>query len=219
LRAAGAVIEGIGTETLTVRGVSRLTGTQHWVNSDRIEAGTFLCAAAATRGEILVEDITWEELGETADAIAATGVTLKPQGGGLLASCVGRPRAVDVRTDPFPSFSTDLQPPMAAVLATAEGESHIYETVYNDRLQYASELQKMGAEIELTDTRHAIIHGVPRLTGAVVSGHNIRDGAALVIAALAAEGESVVGGQRYVARGYEKLEAKLRGLGAEIEAC
>ncbi len=216
LRAAGARIEGVGRPRLTIRGVSSLRGVEHRVNSDRLEAGTFICAAAATRGSITVEEITLAELGESADKLQEAGVELKLRGDGLEASCPSRLRGVSIITDPFPSFSTDLQPVAAAVLATAEGDSAIEETVYDRRLQYADELAKMGANIELLDSRHAVIQGVERLHGAVVEGCNIRDGAALVVAALGAEGESIVSGKQYVERGYDDLEKKLRSLGAEI---
>ncbi|MCJ7751662.1 MAG: UDP-N-acetylglucosamine 1-carboxyvinyltransferase [Armatimonadetes bacterium] len=217
LSAAGARITGIGTSTLTIQGVDRLHGATHRVNSDRLEAGTFLCAAAATRGDVLVEDITWDELGETADKLEQAGVELLAEGSALRARCPGRPRGVHIITDPFPSFSTDLQPPVAAVLATADGDSTIRETVFDRRLRYADELVKMGADIELRDSRFAVIHGVPSLRGARIAAGNIRDGAALVIAALGAQGQSLVAGRTYVARGYEDFETNLRSLGAEIE--
>lgn len=215
LNAAGAHVEGVGTPTLTVRGVDRLRGTTHRINSDRLEAGTLICAAAATRGEVRVEGITREELGETVDKLEEAGVVLCDRGG-LTAGCPERPRGVEVVTDPFPSFSTDLQPPVAAVLAGAEGRSTIRETVFDGRLQYADELAKMGADITVVNSREAVIRGVPRLRGAMVQAGNIRDGAAMVIAALSAEGESVVSGRQFVARGYEELETKLRSLGAQI---
>ena len=217
LNAAGARITGIGTPTLTIQGVDRLRGAAHRVNSDRLEAGTFLCAAAATRGDVAVEDITWDELGETADKLEQAGVELLAEGSTLRARCPGRPRGMHIITDPFPSFSTDLQPPVAAVLATADGDSTIRETVFDRRLRYADELVKMGADIELRDSRFAVIHGIPSLRGARIAAGNIRDGAALVIAALGAQGQSLVAGRNYVARGYEDFDTKLRSLGAEIE--
>jgi UDP-N-acetylglucosamine 1-carboxyvinyltransferase len=216
LSRCGADIDGIGTATLTVRGVRELRGTTHRINSDRLEAGTFICAAAATRGEAVVGPITRGELGETAGKLEEAGVEFAGRGDGVLARCAGRLRAVDVVTDPFPAFSTDLQPPFAAVLATAEGSSTIRETVFDDRLQYVGELVKMGARAELVDSRCVVMEGVERLRRAEVEGGNIRDAAALVIAALAAEGESRVSGRQYLARGYEDLDEKLRELGAEI---
>ncbi len=218
LTAAGAKVTGAGSARLTIEGVASLTGVEHRINSDRLEAGTFFCAAAATRGDVLVERITRAELGEFADTLTESGVELAEQRDGLRARCPARPRAVSIVTNPFPSFPTDLQPPMGALLATAEGTSTIHETVYDQRLHYLDELAKMGAEAELTDSRHAVIRGTARLSGAEVSGGNIRDGAALVVAALGAEGESIVSGRRFVDRGYERLEEKLRALGAKIEA-
>ena len=216
LSAAGARIEGAGTQTLRIAGADRLHGVTHAVNCDRLEAGTLVCAAAATRGDVAVLDVRRDELGQTADKLEEAGIELAQEGSGLRARCPGRPRGVDVVTDPFPSFSTDLQPPVAAVLATAEGDSTIRETVFDHRLQCASELSRMGADVELKDNRFAVIHGVERLHAAEVAGGNIRDGAALVIAALGAEGESVVSGRRFVARGYEDFESKLQSLGARI---
>ncbi len=215
LKAAGAEVEGVGTPTLTVRGVGRLHGTRHRINSDRLEAGTFICAAAATRGEVTVEGIAREELGETADKLEEAGVELR-EGEGMTAGCPARPQGVEVTTNPFPAFSTDLQPPVAALLATAEGESTIRETVFDGRLQYVEQLRRMGADITLASCREATIRGVARLRGASVEAHNIRDGAALVIAALCADGESMVSGRQFVARGYEGFESKLRSIGGEI---
>lgn len=216
LAAAGARLSGAGTDTLTLEGVPSLRGVSHTVNSDRLEAGTLLCAAAATRGEVLVEQVTHSELGQFADKLREAGVEIGEEAGGVRARCSGRPRAVELITDPFPAFPTDLQPPMAALLATAEGESVIRERIFSHRLQYAEELRKMGAEIATPDERTAVIRGVSKLHGASVSGGNIRDGAALILAALGAEGESLVSGQRYVARGYERFDEKLRALGASI---
>jgi UDP-N-acetylglucosamine 1-carboxyvinyltransferase len=218
LNAAGARIEGSGGPQLTVAGVDRLRGVDHRVNSDRLEVGTLICAAAATRGQVTVEDTSLADLGETASKLQEAGVELIPQGEGLMAACPTRTRGVDIVTDPFPAFSTDLQPVMAALLATAEGESTIVETVFDRRLQYVYELAKMGASIDLHDSRHATIRGVERLRGAAVDGANIRDGAALVVAALGAEGESTVAGTRFIARGYESLDEKLRSLGANVES-
>jgi UDP-N-acetylglucosamine 1-carboxyvinyltransferase len=216
LNAAGACIGGIGRPRLTVAGVARLEGASHRLNSDRLEAGTLVCAAAATRGEVRIEDTTPEELGQTADKLQEAGAELSVEAGRLVAGCPRRPRGIDIVTDPFPAFSTDLQPPVAAVLATAEGTSTIHETVFDRRLQYAEELAKMGADMEVRDSRHAVIRGVERLAGATVEAGNIREGAALVIAALSADGESIVSGRRFVERGYEDFEGKLRALGAEM---
>jgi UDP-N-acetylglucosamine 1-carboxyvinyltransferase len=217
LTAAGAHIEGAGTETITLHGVEALHGVTHTINSDRLDAGTFLCAAAATRGEVFVEHITKAELGGIATVLVEAGLGLEETGGGVHGACSRRPRAVEVTINPFPEFPTDLQPPLATVLATAEGTSSLHETIFNNRLQYVPELQRMGADIASAGQWSIRIRGVERLHGAEIAGHNIRDGAALVVAALGAEGESIVSGRHYVARGYEDLEARLRALGATIE--
>jgi len=217
LEAAGARIEGAGGPTLRVRGVAALHGATHRVNPDRLEAGTFLLAGVATRGEVQVEGVAREELAAVVDKMEEAGIAVSETGAGLRASCPGRPRGVTIVTDPYPMFPTDLQPPMAAMLATAEGESRIEETIFDRRLQYVEELVKMGADVELLDARRARITGVAALRGAEVAGHNIRDGAALLIAALGAEGESTVSGRRFVSRGYERIAEKLTALGAQIE--
>ncbi len=218
LARCGADLRGVGTSTLVVRGVRKLTGTRHRVNCDRLEAGTFICAAAATRGEVMVEGVTREELGESADRFEEAGIALAEGARGLTARTAARPRAVEVTTGPFPEFSTDLQPIFAAVLAAAEGISTVRETVFDNRLRYAPELARMGAKVDLRGPRHLVIEGVERLRGARVEGHNIRDAAALVVAALSADGESEVEVGPYLGRGYEDLAGKLRLLGAEITA-
>ena len=216
LKAAGAQIEGIGQPTLTVTGVQGLAGTGHRVNADRLEAGTFLCAAAATRGEVTVEEVTRSDLGAAADKLDEAGVELTTSTEGLRARCPGRPRGISVVTEPYPGFPTDLQPPMTTLLVCAEGESTVRESIFDRRLQYADQLARMGASMRVLDSRRLAVRGVERLHAAKVEAHNIRDGAAMVIAALSAEGESVVSGWRYVARGYEEFEGKLRSLGAQI---
>ena len=216
LNAAGARISGIGQPTLTVDGVAGLHGVAHRVNSDRLEAGTFLVAAAATRGSVLVSDVTKADLAAAADKLVEAGVQLDPEDGGLRASCPRRPRAVAVVTEPFPGFPTDLQPMLTALLACAEGTSTVTESIFDRRLQSAEQLNRMGASVRLLDSRSASVHGVAELHGAHIEAHNIRDGAALVIAALAARGESTVSGRQFVARGYQDFEGKLRALGAQI---
>jgi UDP-N-acetylglucosamine 1-carboxyvinyltransferase len=217
LNAAGAQVRGAGTSRLEVTGVAALGSVQHTINADRLEAGTFFCAAGATRGEVTAEGVRPGELAGIADKLQEAGVVLEEMDRGLKATCSERPVAVSVVAKPFPHFPTDLQPPMAAMLATAEGISRIHDSIFDMRLQYVEPLLKMGADMRQLDARTLEINGVPRLHGARVEGHNIRDGAALVVAALGAEGESVVAGRHLVARGYQDFEGKLRSLGAEIE--
>jgi len=216
LRAAGARIEGVGGPSLVVHGVPSLAGTAHAVNGDRLEAGTLLCAGVATRGEVVAEGVSMRELAAVCEVLREAGVEVSETPEGVRAACARRPGAVTVVTAPYPGFPTDLQPPLAAVLATAEGASTITEGIFDRRLQHVEQLAKMGARIELRGPRTAVVHGVPGLRGAAVEGRNIRDAAALVVAALGAEGESIVRGRRFVARGYEDLEGKLRALGAEM---
>ncbi len=216
LESAGARIEGVGQAVLRVRGVGALGGTRHEINVDRLEAGTFLCAAAATRGEVTVEGVAPGDLGAAVGKLREAGVEVSEVEEGLRTRCRARPRAVDVVTEPYPGFPTDLQPPMAVVLATAAGESAIRESIFDRRLQYVEQLERMGASARVLDSRRAAILGVKHLRGAEVEAHNIRDGAALVIAALSAEGESVVSGRQFVARGYQEFESKLRSLGAQM---
>jgi UDP-N-acetylglucosamine 1-carboxyvinyltransferase len=216
LRAAGAQIEGTGTPVLTITGVDRLRGTSHRINADRLEAGTFLCAAAATRGDIAVEGVRREELASVVDKLEEAGVAISVSGNALRACCRSRPRAVSLTTEPFPGFPTDLQPVLTAFLACAEGESMIRECIFDNRLQYAEQLRRMGASVRLIDSGRAIVTGVDHLDGASVEAHNIRDGAAMVIAALSARGESRVLGRSFIARGYEDFDVKLRSLGAEM---
>jgi len=216
LNSAGADIQGVGTMTLTVRGVKALAGVQHTINPDRLETGTLFCAAAATRGEVTVEGVTRADLAVIADKLEEAGVRLEEADDGITASSPARPRGISIATQPFPDFPTDLQPPMAALLATADGISTIRENIFDMRLRYADQLAKMGAKIRLLDARTAEITGVTGLRGAVVEGHNIRDGAALMVAALGAEGSSCVIGRHFVARGYEALDGKLCSLGAQI---
>jgi UDP-N-acetylglucosamine 1-carboxyvinyltransferase len=216
LASAGARLEGIGEPTLTVHGVARLAGTEHRVNADRLEAGTLMCAAAATRGDVVVEHIALSELQGAAEKLAEAGIEIEEADGGVRAACPSRPRGVALVTAPYPGFPTDLQPPFTAVLACAEGQSEVGEGIFDRRLQCVEQLVKMGADMELLDSRRVRIRGVPRLRGAEVRGGNIRDAAAMVVAALSAEGESVVSGRQYAARGYQGFESKLRSLGAEI---
>jgi UDP-N-acetylglucosamine 1-carboxyvinyltransferase len=216
LAAAGAQIDGIGESTLTVQGVEGLAGTTHTINADRLETGTFLCAAAATGGDVTVEGAAAADLSAVVAKLQEAGVEVSETGQGLRAACRERPRGVSVATEPYPGFPTDLQPLVAVVLATARGESSIRESIFDRRLQYVGQLVKMGADMRLLDPRSAAITGVAGLHGAEVEGQNIRDGAAMVIAALSAEGESSVSGRGFVARGYEEFESKLQALGAQI---
>ena len=215
LNAMGARIRGAGTSVVQVHGVQRLSGTRYTIIPDRIEAGTWLVAAAATGGDVTVRGALAEhlqlplmKLKEAGFAVSATPDAVRLASGGA------RPRPVDLETAPYPGFPTDLQQPFVALLTLADGTSVVRETIF-DRFRYVDELRRMGADIRVErDT--AIVRGVPSLSGARVEVTDLRAGAALVIAALAARGESLVEGAEHIDRGYEDFEAKLRALGARV---
>ena len=216
INAMGGRIEGAGTTTVRVEGVENLRGSDFRVSCDRIEAGTLLLAGAITRGDVTVGPLDPEQLQCFVDKLAATGTGVTIEGETIRAVCPQRPRAVDIVTGPHPSFHTDLQPQTVALLCLAEGTSVVHETMYDGRLASVDELSRMGAEIKVVD-QTAIITGVERLSGAVVQAQNIRAGAALVLAGLAAEGVTEVVGRHFIDRGYANLERKLAALGANIE--
>jgi UDP-N-acetylglucosamine 1-carboxyvinyltransferase len=221
LEAMGARITRTAPHVLEVEGVDRLAGVDHAVLGDRIEAGTFAVAAAATGGEVRIEGFDPEHLGAFNAVLEEMGVEHEPftgDGGGLRVrgAAPGSYRPASIETAPYPGFATDLQAPLAVLMAQAAGESVIHETIYSDRLEYTAELVKMGAEIEVSDATHARIVGPTPLHGRTVQIPDLRAGATLVLAALAAEGTSTITGVEHVDRGYEAFEAKLVALGARI---
>jgi len=214
LSAMGARIRGAGTTTITIEGVERLHGADYAVIPDRIEAGTFLLAAAITRSRLRVGPVIPEHLGAVLTKLEDVGCKLTMDGSTVEISAE-EIRAVDLRTQPFPGFPTDLQAPFMSLLATAQGTSIITENIFENRLQHVAELQRMGAAIRLQGNT-AFIEGVPRLSGAPVQGSDLRASAAMVLAGLAAEGITSVQGLEYLDRGYADLEGKLNGVGASI---
>ena len=222
LQAMGARIERTAPHIVEVEGVAQLGGVEHAVIGDRIEAGTFAVAAAATGGEVRITGFEGPHLGAFGDVLAAMGVehqALDTDGQPGLRVRGGSPgsfRPIAVETQPYPGLATDLQAPLAVLMTQATGESSIHETIYSDRLEYAAELVKMGAVIEVSDARHARVAGPTPLHGRMVQIPDLRAGATLVLAALAAEGTSTISGVEHVDRGYEAFEAKLVGLGARI---
>ncbi len=216
LNLMGARVRGAGTETITVRGVPVLHGAQYPIIPDRIEAGTYLLCAVATRGDVLVEGLIPEHFQALLTKLQEAGAEAVVESDGVRVRQNGELRAIDVDTAPYPGFATDLHPPLAAVLAGAHGTSTIRETVYDSRFGYVEELRRMGAEMRVDgDTLH--ITGVEHLTGAPVEARDIRAGAAVVIAALSATGTSEIGVLENIDRGYEGLVAKLRRLGGVVE--
>lgn len=215
LNGMGAKVRGAGTESIRIEGVDSLRGIEYSIIPDRIEAGTFLFAAAITGGDILVKSVVAEHLRVPIVKLEEAGVTITRGDNALhVAAPNGRLKPVDVETLPYPGFPTDLQQPLVATMCLAEGTSVVRETIF-DRFRYVDELRRMGADIK-TDQGTAIIRGVPQLTGAPVEITDLRAGAALAIAALAAEGRTELYGVEILDRGYEFFEEKLRALGATI---
>ena len=216
LVAMGAQIDGIGTSDLTIHGVDRLHGATYRVMSDRIEAGSYACAAAITGGEVTLKGAVIEEMEATVQALRDAGVHVEARGDGIHVAADGPLRAVNISTAPYPGFATDMQAQLMALLCRADGASVLTETIFENRYMHVPELNRMGARIE-TSGRTAIVHGVPKLTGAEVMATDLRASMSLVIAGLAAEGETQVHRLYHLDRGYERLEEKLALIGAEIE--
>ena len=219
LNMMGANVNGAGTDVIRIQGGRRLHGCTYAVIPDQIEAGTFMIAAAATRGDVIINNVIPTHLEAISAKLMESGVTVSEGDDGrdffIRVSADKRPRAVNIKTLPYPGFPTDLQQPMMALLATAEGNSFIMENIFENRFNHVPELAKMGASISIS-SRTATVEGVERLYGAPLCASDLRAGAALVIAALAAEGESTISQIHFIDRGYEFLEQKLRALGADI---
>ena len=216
LNSMGVNIKGAGTDVIRIRGVRTLHGTDYSIIPDQIEAGTFMCAAAVTRGDITVKNVIPKHL----EAISAKLIEIGCEviEGDDEVRVVGRPkqRSTNIKTLPYPGFPTDMQPQMAVTLALAEGTSMITESIFENRFKYVDELARMGGNIKV-EGNVAVIDGVRGFTGARVESPDLRAGAALVLAGLSAEGYTVVDEIGYIQRGYEKFEEKLQGLGAAIE--
>jgi len=214
LNKMGANITGAGTDTIRIYGSTALVPVEHTVMSDRIQAGTFLIAAAITRGDIVVENIMPEHLFSVIDKLKDIGAQITTNNNCIRAKATDL-RGVDIKTLPYPGFPTDLQAPMLSLLTIATGTSIITETIFENRFKHVDELIRMGAKIKV-EGRTAIIRGMPKLTGAIVAATDLRAGGALVLAALAAEGTSEIENVYHIDRGYERLEEKLQNLGATI---
>jgi UDP-N-acetylglucosamine 1-carboxyvinyltransferase len=217
LVAMGADIDGIGTDTLRIRGVSRLHGARHAIVPDRIETGTYAMAAAITGGDVELVGARPDLMTAALDALRGAGATINPTDRGIRVQRSNGPlTGTDVMTEPFPGFPTDLQAQMMALLTTAEGASMITETIFENRFMHVPELRRMGANINLHGAS-AMVRGVRKLTGAPVMATDLRASVSLVLAGLAAEGETVVNRVYHLDRGYERLEEKLAACGADIE--
>ncbi|AKM08395.1 UDP-N-acetylglucosamine 1-carboxyvinyltransferase [Pelagerythrobacter marensis] len=216
LVAMGAEIEGIGTSDLTVHGVKRLHGATYRVMPDRIEAGSYACAAAITGGEVLLDGAKADEMQATLHALRTIGVHAEGEGKGVRVAANGTLKAANLSTAPYPGLATDMQAQLMALLTRAEGTSVLTETIFENRYMHVPELNRMGAHIE-TSGRTAIVHGVGGLTGAEVMATDLRASMSLVIAGLAAEGQTEVRRLYHLDRGYERLEEKLALVGAQVE--
>lgn len=213
----GAKITGVGSDTLVIEGVSKMHGAQHEIMPDRIEAGTFAMAVAIAGGEVLLEGARLSHIDAAMDQLRRTGTIVEDREGGIFVSRTGSEIvAVDVETDPYPGFPTDLQAQFLALMTVANGASVVTETIFENRFMHVPELHRMGANITLQG-RSALIRGVERLEGAPVMASDLRASASLVMAGLVAEGETEVRRIYHLDRGYERLEEKLQLVGADVE--
>ncbi|MDF2592040.1 MAG: UDP-N-acetylglucosamine 1-carboxyvinyltransferase [Clostridia bacterium] len=211
----GAKIKGAGTDTIKIEGVRSLKGTTHVAIPDRIEAGTFMMAAAATRGDVLVEGVVPEHVKPITAKLKEMGVEVFEYEKSIRVKATERLKSVDIKTMPYPGFPTDMQSPIMSAMCVAKGTSVITETVFENRFMHISELKLMGAKINV-DGRSAIIEGTERLSGAKVKATDLRAGAALIISALCAEGRTEISEIYHIDRGYINIEEKMRKLGANI---
>ena len=216
LIAMGADIEGHGSSRIRIRGVARLHGATHRIVADRIEAGTFLCAVAVAQGDVLLKGARADHLDSAIDKLREAGVSVETAGDAIRVASHRRPRAMSFRTSEYPAFPTDLQAQFMALDCIAEGTAGITETIFENRFMHVNELVRLGARIEIVGNR-AMVQGVERLSGATVMATDLRASASLVIAGLVAEGETVIDRIYHLDRGYDRMEDKLRGVGAAIE--
>ncbi len=215
LNSMGASIMGAGTDVVKIRGVDHLSGGVYSIIPDQIEAGTYMAAVAAAGGEVLVKNVIPKHLECITAKLIEIGAEVEELDDAVLVRRTGRLRRANVKTLPYPGFPTDMQPQVAACLCLAEGTSVLTEGVWDNRYRYADEFRRMGAQIQV-DGKVAVIEGVERLTGAAVEACDLRAGAALVIAGLAAQGTTEIGQIRHIERGYEDIVRKLSALGADI---
>ena len=216
LIAMGARIEGHGTSRIRIEGVERLLGVSHRIVADRIEAGTFLCAVAAAGGDVVLRGALADHLEAVVDKLREAGATIDAGEGWVRIRASGRLRAASVRTSEYPAFPTDMQAQLMALDCIADGTATITETIFENRFMHVNELVRLGAKIEV-DGRVAVVQGVEKLSGATVMATDLRASAGLVIAALVADGETTIDRIYHLDRGYDRMEAKLRTLGADIE--
>lgn len=215
LNSMGANVRGAGTNVIKIEGVEQLHGTTYTIIPDRIEAGSYMIAAAITGGDLLVKNVIIDHIKPLIAKMIECGVEIVEEGNNLRVRSNGRLKAVDIKTMPYPGFPTDMQAQFMALMTVAEGTSVFTETVFENRFMHADELRRMGANIKI-DGRNAIVEGVSRLTGCKVKATDLRAGAALIVAALAAEGQTEITELQYIDRGYEDLIEKFQTIGADI---
>jgi len=216
LNAMGARITGIGSDKLVIEGVDRLHGAAHRIIGDRIEAGTYACAAAITGGQVLLRGARLEHLGAVARALQETGVEITEAPEGLHVRRLNGLHGADVMTEPYPGFATDMQAQFMALMSVAEGAAMVTETIFENRFMHVPELNRMGARINVHGAS-AIVRGVPALSGAPVMATDLRASVSLILAGLGAKGETMVNRVYHLDRGYEAVEQKLAACGADIE--
>ena len=215
LNVMGAKIRGAGTNVIKINGVGKLVGRNYTIIPDRIEAGTYMVAAAMTKGDVYIEGAISEHLKPVIAKLKEAGVTIEENIDGIRVSCDKPIKSVDIKTMPYPGFPTDMQAQFMAMLTVAEGSGMVTETVFENRFMHVDELKRMGAHIKV-DGRTAVVEGVPSLKGGQVKATDLRAGAAMVLAGLVAEGETAIGYIHHIDRGYDNLVSKLIGLGADI---
>lgn len=217
LNSMGANVKGAGTDVIKIKGVEMLHGSTYSIIPDQIEAGTFMIAAAATKGDVLIKNVIPKHLEGITAKLMEAGVNVVEYDDAIRVTADKKFVSTQIKTLPYPGFPTDMQPQISTMLAMATGTSIVSESIFENRFKYVDELAKMGANIKVVEGNTAIIEGVEQLTGAKVNAPDLRAGAALVIAGLMAEGITVVEQVEYIERGYERFEEKMRGLGAYME--
>lgn len=216
LNAMGANIKGAGTDIIKIKGVNELKGCEHTIIPDFIEAGTYMIAAAATRGDVTLKNVIPTHVEAISAKMKEMGIEVFEYEDSVRVKCDKKPKAVNIKTLPYPGFPTDLQQPMTVLLSTAEGTSIVTESIWEGRFKYVEELKRMGAKIKVED-RVAVVEGNSELLGTSVYSTDLRAGAAMVIAGLVATGETIIGNIKHIDRGYEFLEDKLISLGASVK--
>lgn len=215
LNAMGANIKGAGTDVIKIKGVEHLGSCEHVIIPDMMEAGTYMIAAAATQGDVLVRNVIPTHLESVSAKLREMGIEIDENGDSIMVRTVARPKAVNIKTLPYPGFPTDLQQPMSVLLSISEGTGIITESIWEGRFKHVDELKRMGANIKV-EGRVAIIEGIHKLSGSPVHATDLRAGAAMVIAGLTAEGETEINNLKHIDRGYENIVGKLKSMGADI---